>query len=168
MNERTLRTSVAVALGLGLVVVGLVFRGRDQLPETPEAVVSEFFDAADRGDDRAYLRLVDGELRKSLAAERSQQGGEAFRESIRRTGAGIKALVSMPSSDAPDGIVALDVDIVFADRIESQRMLLKPKGNGWLIVSISAAQMSKPPVAYGTPVFEPVDSQPTEIPQIDE
>ncbi len=185
MNEKTLRTTVAVVLVMGLVVVGLVLRGRDRLaatPEaagwvlpgrdrlqaTPEAVVSEFFDAAKRGDDRAYLRFVDGELRKSLAAERSQQGGEAFREGIRRTAAGIKGLATMPSSDAPDGMVALDVDIVFADRIESQRMLLRPKGNGWIIASIGAAQMSKPPVAYGTPVFESVDNQSTESPQIDE
>ena len=157
MSERTLRIAVALVLGAALVVVGFVFRGRDQLPATPEATVSEFFDAAGRGDDRAYLRLVDGELRRSLSAERSQLGGDAFREGIRRTAAGIKGLATMPSSDAPDGMVALDVDIVFADRNENQRILLAPKGNGWAIVSIDAARMSKPPIPYGTPVFEGSD-----------
>ena len=74
----------------------------------------------------------------------------------------------MPNSDAPDGAVALDVDIVFADRNENQRILLAPKGNGRVIVSIDAALMSKPPVPYGTPVFEDPDIHSTESPQIDE
>jgi hypothetical protein len=157
MSEKTLRIAVAVVLAAGLIVVGFVFRDREQLPTTPEATVSEFFDAAGRGDDAAYLRLLDGKLRRSLSAQRSQEGKEAFREGIRRTATGIKGLATMPNSDAPDGMVALDVDIVFADRNENQRILLAPKGNGWAIVSIDAAQMSKPPIPYGTPVFEGSD-----------
>ncbi len=168
MSEKTLRTAVAIVLGAALVVVGFVFRGRDRLPPTPEAAVSEFFDAAGRGDDRAYLRLLDGELRRSLSAERSRQGTDAFREGIRRTAAGIKGLATMPNSDAPDGMTALDVDIIFADRNESQRMILAPRRNGWAIVSIDAARMLKPPVPYGTPVFEAPDSQSTESPESDE
>jgi hypothetical protein len=64
MSEKTLRIAVAVVLAAGLIVVGFVFRDREQLPTTPEATVSEFFDAAGRGDDVAYLRLLDGELRR--------------------------------------------------------------------------------------------------------
>ena len=167
MSEKNLRTAVALVLVAALAVAGFVFRGRDQLPKSPEATVSEFFDAASQGDDRAYLRLLDGGLRRSLSAERSQQGADAFRDGIRRTAAGIKGLATMPNSDAPDGMVALDVDIVFADRNENQRILLAPKGNGWAIVSIDAAQMSKPPIPYGTPVFEAPDSQSPKSPQID-
>ena len=74
MADEFLFVFLSLAVPGAFVVVGLVFRGRDQLPATPE----EFFDAASRSDDRAYLRLVDGELRRSLAAQRSQQGGTLF------------------------------------------------------------------------------------------
>jgi hypothetical protein len=137
-----------------LVALAILLRNRERLPETPEKAVSELFTAASDGNDRAYLRLLSGELRKSLERDRSQAGDESFRQGLRRSAAGIKGLAVTRAGDAPGEMVALDVEIVFADRNERQRMLLEPKRGGWTIASIEQAEMRKPPIPYGTPVFE--------------
>lgn len=136
-----------------LVVLAFALRNRGRLPETPEKTVSEFFAAAGDGDDRAYLRLVTGELRKSLENARSQAGAEAFREGLRRSAVGIKGLAVTRADETPD-LVALDLEIVLADRNQRQRMLLERTRGGWAIRAIEAAEMVKPPIPYGTPVFE--------------
>ena len=148
-----------------LVGLALALRSRDRLPETPEQTVTEFFTAAGDGDDRAYLRLVTGELRKTLEQARSEAGAEAFRRGLRRSAGGIKGLAVTRADDAPAPLAAVDVEIVFADRNERQRMLLAPIGGGWAVASIEQAEMVKPPIAYGTPVFEaPEPEEPADPP----
>jgi hypothetical protein len=58
------------------------------------------------------------------------------------------------AGDASADRIVLDVELVFADRIERQQMCLTAKGAGWTIESITGTNMLKPPVAYGTPVFD--------------
>ena len=148
MRNWTVRIVVVAAL----VAAAFVFRGRARPGETPEATVSAFFDAAESGDDEMYLRLTSGRLRNSLEGTRSQLGVDAFRESLRQSAAKIKGLAFTRNDTAPPGPIALDVEIVFADRNERQKMLLSPQRNGWTIHSIEAAQMVKPAIPYGTPV----------------
>ena len=150
---------------VALIALALAIRQRNRLPATPEAAVTEFFDAAGKGDDKAYLRLTAGRLRESLQNTRSQLGVEAFRRDLERTARGIKGLAVTRSGDAPSDFVALDVEIVFADRNERQRMLLENKGNGWAIAEIQAAEMVKPPIPYGTPVFEDLEEPKDRKPQ---
>jgi len=57
-------------------------------------------------------------------------------------------------SDAPPGQVVVEVELVFADRIERQRMGLAEKATGWAIQSVTTTSMITPAVPYGTPVFE--------------
>ncbi len=103
-------------------------------------------------------RLDDaGELRRSLKQARLQQGVEAFRESLKRSASGIKGLAVSRGDDAPDGVVAIDVEIVYADRNERQKMLLVQQGNGWVITSIETATVIEPSIPYGTPVFQEED-----------
>jgi hypothetical protein len=137
-----------------LVVLALVLRRNDRLPETPEAAVAAFFDAASRGDDALYLRLASGPLRASLEATRSQLGVPAFRESLRRTAAGMKGLATSRGGDVSPDRVVLDIELVFSDRIERQQAFLVPDGTGWTIQSLTGTNMVKPPLAYGTPAFE--------------
>lgn len=150
MKKWSLRIAVLVAL----VAAAFLLRARHRLPDTPKAAVSAFFDAAARGDDRAYLRLASGELRNSLENTKAQLGTPKFQESLRRSAAGIKGLAVTRTGGAPADFVAVDVEIVFADRNERQRMLLAPQGSGWTIASIEAAERVEPPIPYGTPVFE--------------
>jgi hypothetical protein len=143
-----------------LIVAAFALRSRERLPETPEETVTELFAAASEGDDRAYLRLLTGELRKSLEHARSQAGVEAFRAELRRSMQGVKGHALTRSDDAPSGMVAIDVELTFVDRNEVQRMLLEPRSGGWAISSIGAAQMVKPPIPYGTPVYEEPEPEP--------
>lgn len=146
-----------VGIVLGVILVGLAWwlRTRDRAPETPEAAVNALFDAASRGDDRAYLALLAGPLKTSLQETRSQLGAARFREELRASTAKIKGLALSPSPSAPPDRVALDAVLVFADREEHQRFVLAPQGRGWVITDISHAAAKKPAIPYGTPVFEP-------------
>ncbi len=146
-----------------LIVVAFALRSRDRLPETPENTVTELFAAAGEGDDRAYLRLLTGELRKSLEQARSQAGVEAFREDLGKSAAGIKGLAVTRADEPSADLVALDVEIVFADRNERQRMLLVLQGGGWAVTDIQQAQTVKPPIPYGTPVFEEPEPEGAEL-----
>lgn len=118
--------------------------------------MDEFFDAAARGDDQDYLRLTSGQFRESLLSARSDLGAEAFRDNLRSSAAGIKGLAKSRTTDASlaDAVVAIDVELVFVDRNERQRMLLVPQGNGWVITFIEPARVVEPSLPYGTPVFE--------------
>ena len=88
MSKRILAILVVVLL----IAVAFALRSRGRLPDTPEKAVTELFSAAAEGDDRAYLRLLTGELRDSLENARNQAGVDAFRESLRRSATGIKGL----------------------------------------------------------------------------
>jgi len=162
-----------VGLVAALIVAALLLRSRDRLPGTPEEAVNALFDAASRGDDAAYLRLTTGPLLSSLESTRSQMGSRAFRETLRRSATGLKGLAVMraagptgaagnPPAGPPaqsDGEAAvIDVDLVFADRNERQRVTLLAQGEGWLVKSLDTAQMTQPSIAYGTPVFETAPS----------
>ncbi len=137
-----------------VMAAALLLRGGGRLPESPEAAVAELFDAAARGDDDAYLRLVTGALANSLNETRSQLGTTPFQKNLRRSAAGIKGLAVSRTDSTTPGAVALDVEIVFADRKEHQRVVCAKTSRGWIITSITGAQMIKPAIPYGTPVFE--------------
>ncbi len=149
MKKRVLQGLVLV----GIVTAAFALRGRSSLPETPEETVEALLDAASRGDSAAYLRLVDGELADDLRTTRSQLGAEAFRESLRRSVAGMKGVATARLDDAPEDRVALEVDIVFADRNERQRAVLGPRGGGWVITGMGTAEVIQPSVPYGTPLY---------------
>lgn len=154
MRKRALQAGLVAAL----VCLAFALRGRSPPPGTPEDTVSAFFEAASRGDDSAYLALVGGEVRRSLLAARAELGREAFRANLRRTASGIKGLAisraSPPTCEQTDGVVALDVEIVFADRNERQRITLGLTAGGvWTIRRIGRAEAAWPAIPYGTPVF---------------
>ncbi|MBI4578259.1 MAG: hypothetical protein HY718_01060 [Planctomycetes bacterium] len=148
------RRAVQVVVVFGIVVLAVVLRRRDELPKTPEDTVSAFFDAAGRGDDDAYLKLVSGNLLDTLRSARDQVGPDAFRANLRRSAAGIKGLAVTRRPDAGADFVTLEVEIVFADRNERQQMLLARQPGGWVIASIDTALATKPAKTYGTPVYD--------------
>ena len=149
------------ALILLLVAAALLMRGRGRLPETPEDAVTALFDAAARGDADGYLRLLGGDVRAAVEQNRAELGGEKHAASLRRSVAGVKSMAISRGADAGPNAVALDVDLVFVERNEMQRLLLMQQGSGWVVMKIERAEARKPPVAYGAPAFEePVSQQP--------
>ena len=184
MKQKLLQLVVIAAL----VTAALLLRSRDrdadtQQPgdtsragETPDTrqtpqesgwsdasrTVGEFFGAAADGDDEEYLSLVSGNLKRSLEENRSELGVDAFRAELVRSASAIMGLATTPGQGAPAGMVAVDVELVFTDRNERQRMLFTREGSDWVITAIEKASMVEPVVPYGTPVFgEPPDSDGT-------
>ncbi|MFZ5832179.1 MAG: hypothetical protein ACOY3P_19010, partial [Planctomycetota bacterium] len=148
------------ALIAALLVAAILLRGRDELPETPEAAVNALFDAATAGDDRAYLELTTGPLRTQLEENRRQMGAEGFRQSLKESVTGLLGLAVFEAPSEADDQRVLDVDLVFANRNERQRIVFVDQGSGWAILSIGTAAMEKPEIAYGTPVFTAENSPP--------
>lgn len=145
--------SLQIGLIVGLVAAALLMRGGEQLPNTPEEAIAEFFDAARDGNTRAYLRLTTGELRESLDQLRKQQGVETFQANLKRTNDGIMGQAMRELPDAPTGTAAYEIELIFKDRNEVQTFRLEQSGSGWAIASIEVARVYQPEIAYGTPVF---------------
>ena len=154
------RRALQIVVVLGLVGLAFLFRKRPRpLPATPEDAVNAFFDAADRGDDEAYLALLDEALRESLENTRAQVGPDRFRQDLRKSVAGMKGLAVSRSDEAGgdrasprESRVTLDVDVVFADRTERQRIVVSRKETGWAVTDLGAAKLGVPKIRYGTPV----------------
>ncbi|MBT3375964.1 MAG: hypothetical protein HN742_15325 [Lentisphaerae bacterium] len=161
MKQRIIQVSLVVALVAAVVVL----RERDQLYDTPEATISAFFEAAGKGEDKLYLRLTTGELKRELLQLRKQQGMATFREEMRRSTTGVKGRAMTRGRNAPNGLIAVDVEHVFVDRNEEQRFLLSETGSGWLIQSIGQADVSRPLIPYGTPVMPPADPEEAKAPE---
>lgn len=141
------------ALAIVLLLFALWLRGRGG-PATPEAAVQAWFEAVARGDDRACLALAAGDLRASLVSTRAQQDAAAFRAGLRASVAGLRGVAVSRADDGPDGLAAVDVDLVFDAKNERQRATLVPAGRGWAITAFGVASGVTPPVRYGTPAFE--------------
>ena len=147
---------VMIAVVAGLVALAVLLRRRPApLPATPEQAVQAMLDVAAGGDDEAYLALLDDELRESLQNTRAQAGVETFRRNLRESAAGIVGLATSRSDDVLSDRVALDVEIVFADRNERQRIVFAPRDGGWVITAIGQAEVTRPTIRYGTPVSGP-------------
>jgi hypothetical protein len=144
---------LGIVMAVALVGLALLLRNRDELPATPTAAVSALIDAAREADAAGYLKLTSGPLREKLDQTRNELGDDGFRGYLRQFGEGIKGL-AVPAGDEPEGdTITLDVEFIFADRNERQQMTFQRRGTGWTITSMETAQMVKPPVPYGTPVF---------------
>jgi len=156
---------LAGGLTVALVVVALLLRNRDDIPEvvspphsnpiqTPSHAMSALLQAAGDEDAEEYLRLTGGDLRQSMDQMRAELGAEGFREHLRKFAAGVKGVAVFGEDATEANVVTLDVEFIFADRNERQRVTLARRGDGWVITSMDRAQMVKPPIPYGTPVFE--------------
>lgn len=153
-NKRLGRYAVQAAVIVLIVALALFLRAGGTLPPTPEAAVDALFDAAGRGDDRAYLRLLAPRLRREMENTRSQMGTEPFRQSLVLSMAGVKGLGIMRAEEPEPDRVILRAELTFADRNEVQRITAERQAGGWIIAEIETAQMEKPPIAYGTPVYD--------------
>ena len=147
------RKFVPVLLALALVVVAIFLRGKGRLTDKPEETVIQLFDAARRGDVPAYLSLLAEPLKTELQTAGAQRGGSASPGNLSESVAGVKGFAVTRSSEPALQGVALDVELVFADRNEKQRFVLVQEQGGWLVSSIGKADVQKPDFAYGTPVF---------------
>ena len=97
--------ALRIAVVAILIAAAFLLRGRDRLPETPEAAVKALFEAAKQGDDEAYLRLLGGKIRAELEETRKQQGADVFGDHLRSWSAGVKNFAVIPVSVTSGGKV---------------------------------------------------------------
>lgn len=149
------RIAGRVALIAAMIVLACWLRNRSASgAASPESAAQAWYDAAARGDDRAYLAAAGGDLRARLETARREQGAESFRRGLRDTLAGLRGLAVSRADSAGGGATAVEAELVFAGRNERQRLVLERNGAGWIVVGVSASQGARPPVAYGAPVNE--------------
>ncbi len=145
---------LGILLAMVLAGVAALLRSRDRSAVTPAGAVSKLIDAAREADINAYLGLTGGQLRTELEQTRAEMGDDGFREHLRRFAQDIKGLAILTSGEPEGDTAILDVEFVFADRNERQRTTFARRGRGWIITSMDTVEMVKPPIPYGTPVFE--------------
>jgi len=136
------------------MAVAMALRGKGRLPDTPEGAVKAFFAAAQDGDADAYLSLLSGSLKSSFEETQKQLGAARFGDSLRSSVTRLKGFAVSRSGETADDRVALDVELVFADRSERQRFGLVRHGRGWAIATIEGAVVEKSSAPYGAPVFD--------------
>ncbi len=151
MKAHALKAAVAAAL----VALALSLRQRDvAAPATPQEALGRFLDAAKAGDIDACLALTTGPLRRSLESTRAQLGDRRFRRSLRLQAEGVKAHAIIPEPQDDPDVAVCALELVFADRNERQRVRLRRVGSGWAVEEMSESRTIKPPIPYGTPVFQ--------------
>ena len=158
-----MREKLAAVFALLLVIsAALLFNKKGGLRQealsgqgSPEQTVTSLFEACRKGDEKAYLSLLGDPLLSQMKVALRQQGLEAFSLSLKRTVNGLKglALSTLKSFPQQDRII-IQAELVFADRIERQKLELEKRRGKWLVISLGKAQVRKPSIPYGTPVFE--------------
>jgi hypothetical protein len=151
--------ALRIAVVAILIAAAFLLRGRNQLPETPEAAVNALFEAAKDGDHEAYLRLLGGKIRAELEETRRQQGADVFGDHLRSWSAGVKNFAVVRIDESSPERVLLELDITFTDRNERQRMVASRQDDGWIITEMGTTEVEKPPVPYGTSVFGPAEEE---------
>lgn len=145
-----------LTLAVTLAVVGLAVARRGGVrppPVTAEQALTQLLQAAERGDTKAYIAGLGSPLRESLQAAAAEAGPAAFSAALRRRPQEMTGWAVTRLSDGDDPVVArLRVEAVFRDRNETQDYELRRAGRGWRVVSVSAAMVTRMPVAYGTAV----------------
>lgn len=140
-----------VLLAVGLVMFAVWVAGRERA-QSPEDVVFKWFEAAARGDLTSALRLTGGSLRRSLNMQ--LRDDVSARQSIGRPLDGVRGVAVQNAGSSFADQVELEVELVFEDRNERQRVRLEREGGKWLIVEFSPSDRVIPPVRYGTPAFD--------------
>jgi hypothetical protein len=112
------------------------------------------FTAAREGRVSDYLDAFCDPLRSSLANTARAMGDEKFRQYIKDSAAPVRGIAFSDLTERGQEEATLRFELIFDDHNEVQRVLLKRIGGRWLIADMTPAERTKPPVPYGTKVFE--------------
>ncbi len=133
----------------------------DSTASSPDECIEQMFDAAKRGDVTAYLDCFTGPERERLERELAGQPKKAFARSLVEAVTTLKgrAVFETDTSESGDTRTLLTVDRVYATRTERQTYHLVPESDAWRINSVQTATAFQPYKPYGTPVYEPAESE---------
>jgi hypothetical protein len=155
MNRPRAATIVTVLLLAGLLAAAALRRTgvrRAALPATPQDAIYRMLDAARAGDGSAYLRQYAGEMEAQLRQAAAEKTEADFKSYLQTSNAEIKGVAVSEPKTLPDREVEVEVEYIYQDRNETQRMYLKKYGDEWKITRVSGAERVKTLAPYGSPV----------------
>ncbi len=142
---------------LALIILA-VFLARSErpgpVPSGPDECVRAMFAAAREGRVADYLDSFCDPLRASLADNARTMGSAKFREYLQSVTDPVMGMAFSDVVERNPEEAALRCELVFKDRNEVQRFLLRKLSGRWRIADMTPAERIKPPVPYGTKVFE--------------
>ena len=139
---------------LAIALLAVFFALANRRTEGPEDCVRAMFAAAQAGRTADYLDCFCEPLRASLDDTARSMGEQKFREYIQASVAPVTGTVFSDLVERTPDEVSLRWELVFKDRNEVQRLTLRRTGGRWGISGMTPAERIKPPVPYGTKVYE--------------
>jgi hypothetical protein len=155
MNRPRTATTVTILLLAGVLAAAVLRRTgirRAVLPATPQDAIYRMLDAARAGDGRAYLRQYAGEMEAQLRQAAAEKTEADFKSYLRTSNAEIKGVAVSEPKTLPDREVEVEVEYIYQDRNETQRMYLEKYGGEWKITRVNGAERVKTLTPYGSPV----------------
>jgi len=155
MNRPRAATIVTILLMAGLLAAAVLRKTgvrRAALPATPQDAIYRMLDAARAGDGRVYLRQYAGDMEAQLKQAAAEKTEADFKSYLRTSNAEIKGVAVSEPKVLPDREVEVEVEYIYQDRNETQRMYLKKYGDEWKITRVNGAERVKTLAPYGSPV----------------
>jgi hypothetical protein len=146
-------------LTLLLIGAGVWFTARNRPTNsadaaTPEDAVQAMLDASRRGDTVAYLDCFTETMRPQLDATRQQMSEARFREYLAESQAPVMGVATSRLPETRPDHARIEVEFILRDKNQRQTVELKNDAGQWRIEAMSQAVHAKPPLPYGTKVFE--------------
>lgn len=152
-----------IAQALTIVFIAGVFgffayRQRRSAPppeqDTPESAIWRMLDASRDGDPERYLRCYAGEMERQLRQNLKDMGEARFREYLRNHQREVKGIAVSPPQMSGNEEARINVEYVYADRNETQQVMVRRAGRQWRIFRVDGSERIKTLVPYGAPVTE--------------
>jgi hypothetical protein len=155
MNRPRTATIVTILLLAGVLAAAVLRRTgirRVALPATPQDAIYRMLNAARAGDGRAYLSQYAGEMEAQLRQAAAEKTEADFKSYLQTSNAQVKGIAVSEPRILPDREVEVEVEYIYQDRNETQRMYLKKYGGEWKITRVNGAERVKTLTPYGSPV----------------
>lgn len=154
--QKNLIAIVAGIIGV-LVLVHVQFRSggpRRTKVDKAESVVWRMFETARQGDVEGYLDCFTGALSSKLSRTCEEMGRREFKQYLLRLGEPILGIALSDRERVKKGVWRMRVELTFLKYNEVQFVGVHRVGNAWQVAEMTEARRIKPPVPYGTKVFE--------------
>ena len=101
-----------------------------------------------------YLNCFESKLRTRLASARAEMKKGEFAEYLRRRAEPVRGIAFSDETILDENAIRIKVEWVFVDRNEVQFFMLKKIEEAWKIADMTEARYKRPPIPYGTKVFD--------------
>lgn len=156
-----MQRNLVTVLTLALIAIGVWYASRTRetaapaaAVATPEDAINAMLDACRQGRVETYLDSFTDSMRPQLETTRQQMGDARFREYLIESQAPVMGVATMKKADVRPDLVRYEIEFVHRDKNQRQLVELKKIGDRWLIDSMGQAVYAKPPIPYGTKVFD--------------